>query len=198
MKKYIVLFSLSGIFSCIIFLFWYKQWIYNLPTPIPSNYISVQRGEHIDLAGKFQFDERPVFLHFFNPDCPCSRFNTAHFKLLLKEYGDKINFAVVVLTKDKSYSATSIADKFDFSVPVIMDSSLAKQCGVYSTPQAVLLDNKHCIYYRGNYNRTRYCTDKRTNYAQMAIQSLLSSADVPQFDQYALKAYGCSLPNCKK
>ncbi|MES1226908.1 MAG: AhpC/TSA family protein, partial [Bacteroidota bacterium] len=62
-------------------LFWYNEWVYSLPTPVPENYIAVPPGQRIDAVGKFNFDNsRPLFIHFFNPDCPCSRFNVAHFK----------------------------------------------------------------------------------------------------------------------
>jgi len=173
--------------------------MYNLPTPVPANYLSVARGQHIDLAGKLPVEEnKPVFLHFFNPDCPCSRFNVQEFKSLVKEYGSKIIFAVVVMTKDKDYTVEHIREKFGLVIPVIMDTSLAVTCGVYSTPQAVLLDNHHLLYYRGNYNKSRYCTDKKSNYAQIAIDSLLASVQQPVFNQFALKAYGCSLPTCTK
>jgi len=199
MRKWVVLFCLAGIFSCIVVLFWYKEWMYNLPTPVPANYLSVARGQHIDLAGKLPVEEnKPVFLHFFNPDCPCSRFNVQEFKSLVKEYGNKISFAVVVMTKDKDYTVEHIREKFGLVIPVVMDTSLAVTCGVYSTPQAVLLDNHHLLYYRGNYNKSRYCTDKKSNYAQIAIDSLLASVQQPVFNQFALKAYGCSLPICTK
>ena len=56
----------------------------------------------------------------------------------------------------------------------------------------------HNLYYRGNYNKTRYCTDAESNYAQMAIDSLLKQNNSPSFNALALRAYGCSLPNCTK
>jgi hypothetical protein len=69
--------------------------------------------------------------------------------------------------------------------------------GVYSTPQAVIIDAGQRIFYRGNYNRTRYCTDKKSEYARLALKSLLQNNDVV-FSQYALTPYGCQLPKCTK
>ena len=199
MKKYLVATGLIIIFSAISLLFWYNEWIYSLPTPVPEKYHALKQGEYVDITGKFNFAKgAPVFLHFFNPDCPCSKFNIPHFKSLVKEYSDKVSFAVVVMAKDKSYTEEKIQDRFGLTVPVLFDTSLAVSCGVYSTPQAVLLDNDHTLYYRGNYNKSRYCTDKKSNYAQMAINSLLANNQQPIFNQYALKAYGCSLPKCTK
>ena len=114
-------------------------------------------------------------------------------------YGSKINFAVVVLTKDKDYNEATIREKYGLTVPVLFDSSLVAACGVYSTPQAVLINTDQVLYYRGNYNRSRYCSDKKSNYAQMAIDSLLANRQQPGFNPYAFTAYGCSLPaGCKK
>lgn len=187
------------IFSVICFMFWQNEIVYSLPTPVPEKYKAVQIGSHINIGSEINFDNcNPVFIHFFNPDCPCSRFNIPHFKSLVKRYGDKINFAIVVLNKDKIFSAGEIQKTFDMMLPIFFKQSIAIACGVYSTPQAVIIDGNHNLYYRGNYNKSRYCSDTQSDFAQMAIDSLLQNNSDPVFSSLALKAYGCSLPNCKK
>jgi peroxiredoxin len=199
MKKPIAIAALLLSFGCICALFWYSEWRYSLPTPIPAQYQAVNTKEHINISAAFNYPAgKPVFIHFFNPDCPCSRFNMPHFKSLAATYGDKINFAVVVMTTDNDYTEADIQKKYSITVPILFDTSLARTCGVYSTPQAVLLNTDQTLYYRGNYNKSRYCTDKKSNYAQKAIDSLLASKEEPAFNQFALTAYGCSLPTCKK
>jgi hypothetical protein len=197
-KKTLTIAWLLVIFSGMAGIFWYTDWKYSLPTPVPGQYHPVTTGAYVDLAAKLPIaGNKPVFLHFFNPDCPCSRFNIPYFKALTRKYGDKVSFAIVVVN-NQAYTAKEIRHKFDLDVPVSFDSSLAAACGVYSTPQAVLLDGNHCLYYRGNYNKSRYCTDARSNYAQMAIDSLFGSVSRPVFGAYALRAYGCQLPACTK
>jgi Iodothyronine deiodinase len=196
MKKGIVVCWLTVLFGGIGFIFWRNEWIYSLPTPVPENYIAVSTGKLINLpfttpAGK------PVFLHFFNPRCPCSKFNMAHFKSLVKQYSDQVDFQIVVMS-NVTYTVKEIQDKFDILIPVRFDEGLADSCGVYSTPQAVILGNDHALYYRGNYNKSRYCSDKKTEYARMALDALLNNQTTPGFDRFALKAYGCSLPTCNK
>jgi len=199
-RKPIAIAVLTLIFFSIGFLFWHSEWKYNLPTPVPEQYHAINKGQRLDITANFNPQKSdPVFLHFFNPDCPCSRFNMPHFKELAKTYGGKISFAVVVLTKDKDYTETTIRKKYGLTVPVLFDSSLATACGVYSTPQAVLINTDQTLYYRGNYNRSRYCSDKKSNYAQIAIDSLLANRQQPAFNHFALTAYGCSIPEgCKK
>ncbi len=195
-KWLITIICLLLIFSGMASIFWYEDWKYSLPTPLPSQYHAVRTGEYIDLNGKIPISpDKPVFIHFFNPDCPCSRFNVPYFKSLEKRYGTRISFAIVVLN-NKEYTAAEIQNKFDLDVPVSFDSTIAAACGVYSTPQAVLLDSNRHLYYRGNYNKNRYCTDNRSNYAQMAIDSLFNNNDRPAFNRYALTANGCQLPVC--
>ncbi len=122
-----------------------------------------------------------------------------HFKSLVVGFmGIRYFSQSVVLNKTDKYTEKEIQDKYDLKIPVSFDPSIANACGVYSTPQAVLLDRQHKLYYRGNYNRSRYCTDVRTNYAQMAIDTLLANNSLPLFDASAFRSYGCQLPNCKK
>jgi len=186
--------------SCIGYVFWYQEWKYSLPTPVPSNYRAINSGTYVsikDIPG-LERSSKPLFLHFFNPDCPCSRFNISQFKSLVKEYGQIIDFAVVVLASNSRYTEKDIQRKFDLALPVVFDSSYAAACGVYSTPQAAIINTDKSLYYRGNYNKSRYCTDKKTSYAQIAIDSLLAEQRQPLFGPAATVSYGCTLPTCKK
>jgi thiol-disulfide isomerase/thioredoxin len=197
--KILLILWLTILFGGITYLFWKNEYKYTLPTPVPVNYKAVPIGAPIQLKGKLALTSgKPIFIHFFNPDCPCSRFNIPHIESLVKKYGDRMAFTIVVIGKDADYTEKEIQDKFDLTVPVLFDKSIADACGVFSTPQAVILDVNHKLYYRGNYNRTRYCADEKTNFAQIAIDSLLNKSPNPTFDKLALKAYGCVLPKCKK
>ena len=197
MRKTFILILLTVLFTGVVFLFWYNEFVYSLPTPVPKNFLAVNLGSHISIPVSLHSQSnKPVFLHFFNPDCPCSKFNIPHFKSLVKQYSDNAAFAVVVMS-DKHYTARQIQNKFDLNIPVSFDTSIAVLCGVYSTPQAVIINTDQKLYYRGNYNRNRYCTDKKSNYAQQALDSLLHN-NTAIFSQFALKAYGCQLPVCSK
>lgn len=198
MRKMLLISWLMLLLSAVGALFWYNEWVYHLPTPIPKNYKPVNQGKIIKLNGLLATHRtQPLFLHFFNPDCPCSRFNITNFKSLVRLYGQRVKFIVVVMN-NKFYTAKEIQDKFDLNIPVLFDASIATSCGVYSTPQAVLLDQENKLYYRGNYNSSRYCTDEKTSYAKIAIKGLLHDHEKIFFNPLALRAYGCQLPNCTK
>lgn len=197
MRKGTVIIWLCVLFGGMGWLFWHNEWVYSLPTPVPAVYKPVEKGEEIKLAAALNPDKKkPLFLHFFNPDCPCSRFNIQYFRSLEKEYADKANFAIVVMS-NKNYSEEEIQNKFDLKIPVYTDTLIALSCGVYSTPQAVIIDSNDKLFYRGNYNKSRYCTDKKTEFAKNALNALLQDSAIV-FDKFALKAYGCRLPNCNK
>jgi thioredoxin-related protein len=196
MKRVILFCWLAVLFAGIIALFWYNEWQYSLPTPVPEHYNAVFIGKKIEPDEKLVFkNNKPLFLHFFNPDCPCSRFNITHFKSLVKQYGSKVNFAVVLLS-DKYYNAKAVQKKFDLNVPVVIDPDIALKCGVYSTPQAAIINTNQKLYYRGNYNQSRYCVNEKTEYAKIALDGLLQHNQHLVFNQVALRAYGCTLPNC--
>jgi hypothetical protein len=80
---------------------------------------------------------------------------------------------------------------------VDVDGSLAKKVGVYATPQAVILDANRRIVYRGNYNSSRYCSNKKTAFAQMALANVLGESAYPFNETSACTPYGCTIPAYK-
>jgi len=176
-------------------LFWSQELKYALPTPVPANFHARAVAETIDLRELTHFDNsRPVFLHFFNPDCPCSRFNIKHFKSLVAEYSDQVQVYAVIPAYADLDRAHSMIELSQVTILQDQTDSLAAACGVYSTPQAVVIDAHQKLFYRGNYNKSRYCTTKESNYAEIALQALVTGTAPPQFNALATRSYGCELP----
>src|SRR4051812_11635301 len=125
MRKAMVTAWLILILTAIGGLFWRSEWVYALPTPVPANYHPVTTGTKVHWPATMAQtlpSGKPLFLHFFNPDCPCSRFNVPHVRSLIKEYGQQANFALVLMT-DKKLSAEEVRKRFDLPsvVPVYQD-----------------------------------------------------------------------------
>jgi hypothetical protein len=140
MRKRLAIAWLTLLSLTIGVIYWRMEWRYGLPTPLPAHYHAVERGASIPLpscAVALQQGGKPLFLHFFNPDCPCSRFNMPQFRALVQQYGDRVSFAIVVMSA-KTFTAAQLQEKFNLprAIPVLQDSALAVACGVYSTPQA--------------------------------------------------------------
>lgn len=187
---------LTGIFLSMGGIFWYQETRYLLPTPVPPKYQPVLTGEIISIQQIVTASGKPAFLHFFNPNCPCSRFNMDHFGRLVKQYSNQVNFYAVLHTDNQWDATDRFREQYALDIPVIVDADkqLAVACGVYSTPQAALIDPSGKLYYRGNYNKARYCTNTASDFARIAIDSMLAGVPAPDFAQIATDSYGCELP----
>ncbi|MEP3387330.1 MAG: hypothetical protein ABJO02_04025 [Reichenbachiella sp.] len=189
---------LVAAFGMIGFLFWQQEVQYTLPTPVPKDYALVYVNQAVHLDNYYnQKVDKPTLYHFFSPECPCSRFNLKHYNSLKRKYGDSIQFIVVI---PEFADIDLVKDYFDSETKVIRDlnRTFANELGVYSTPQAAIINTKSKLYYRGNYNRARYCTDPGSNFTQMAIDSLLAGAPPPAFGLLSTVSYGCGLEENSK
>ncbi|CAA9345017.1 MAG: hypothetical protein AVDCRST_MAG56-8073 [uncultured Cytophagales bacterium] len=190
-----VVFSLVCL-SGIGFLFWYEDMQYARPTPRPASLVQLPVGSalRLEAAGKMP-GGKPLLLHFFNPSCPCSRFNRGHLRELYAQFGPKVDMVVVLQAKDTLEAIRKYRD-WELPMPYVTDpaGTLAERCGVYATPQAVLLSPDARLYYRGNYNTGRYCVNRDTQFARRALEALLADQPAPLFPGVAQTAYGCLLP----
>jgi hypothetical protein len=184
-------------------VFWEQDWKWGLPTPRPSGLTQPPIGSRAALPGVLGVrwapsSGRPLFLHFFNPDCPCSRFSQDHVRDLIRAYRDRVTIVAVIEPEGGVVSARTVASvERDLGVPTLLDAdgSLARAAGVYSSPQAVLVTTGGALYFRGNYNLARYCTDERTAFARIALEHLLAGAPAYKAPREARIAYGCPLPS---
>jgi hypothetical protein len=176
-------------------MFWYQDWQYSLPTPRPSSLRQPPLGTRLELPADLPARQKPTFIHFFNAECPCSRFNVDHVRDLIRQFGDRVTFAAVV-ESDHRRDALSAFNALDLGIPATVDSAvnIASRYGVYSTPQAVILDQDGKLYYRGNYNLSRYCVDPATEFARIALEKILANLPKPPLPAEATVAYGCPLP----
>jgi hypothetical protein len=185
--------SIALLVACavgILSIFWHQEMQYSLPTPKPKNFKDVALFSTLKLEKEKL--KGPLFMHFYNPDCPCSRFNANHVKQLIHNHGDRIRFVIIVpSTNDIQMAKTKFGESLTYIVD--KDKVIAVACGIYSTPQAVILTQDNVLYFRGNYNKSRYCTSQASNYAELALLSFIHNAQPPVFDVAASLSYGCEL-----
>src|SRR5215467_8413353 len=124
--------------ALVVAVFWYQDWQYSLPTPRPATLKQPALGMVLSVAevlpGPVKRDpSRPMLLHFFNPGCPCSRFNLDHIRELTRAYGNRVNI-VAVLEEDSSEKLASGFRKLGLPIEAVVDSNraLATALGVYS------------------------------------------------------------------
>jgi len=193
---FFTVFALSAI-SLIGWIFWEHEIKYASPTPLPDNFKNVSVGSQIDLRSIKLPGGKSTVLHFFNPDCPCSKFNMKDFESLSKKYSKDISFYVILQSDDRD-AEREFKKRYELDLPVLSDRDgmISDLCGIYSTPQAVILDKSSVIYFKGNYNKSRFCTRKETRYVEIALDSLMEDKPLPIFVQNELTLpYGCALPS---
>jgi hypothetical protein len=188
----------AAAFAGIVALFWLQDLQFSRPTPVPAGWVDVATGTPVLLPARIDAlrrasGDRPLLLHFFNPTCPCSRFNLEHVQRLLQAYGDRVTF-VAVLAQDAPATLVAAYERLGLAMPYhVDDGRLAAAVGAYSTPQAAILDAQARLVYRGNYNVTRYCRDRHTEFARLALDHLLTGQPRRPFPAAATTAYGCPL-----
>lgn len=198
-----------AVFLCVAMLgaigaaFWHQDLRYSLPTPRPAGWTATPVGTRIPLPPAIEAlraarPGSPVHLHFFNPDCPCSRFNVDHVRDLVRAHGSDVVFVAVL--RDASPDVLERAyRKLALAIPFVVDEGpLSDAVGAYSTPHAVILDGDGRLYYEGNYNVTRYCRDRETEFARLALERVLAGGPPPVFETAASVAYGCPLPDRRR
>jgi hypothetical protein len=104
----------------------------------------------------------------------------------------------VVLQCESNDELSAFNSKYELNVPVIADlkGEISDVCGIYATPQAVILNKDSRIYFKGNYNKSRFCTHTQTRFVEIALDSLVADKPLPVFVQNELTLpYGCELPS---
>ena len=184
----------------IAWVFWQQDLRYARPTPAPAGWRPAVVGTAVTLPPTLERlrtarPGRPVLLHFFNPSCPCSRFNVDHVRALTARFGAELT-VVAVLAEGEPGDMQAAYRALRLNVPYYVDADrrLAGSLGVYATPQAAILDGGGRIYFVGNYNRTRYCRDRETEFARLALEAVVAGARPPVVTPAASIPYGCPLP----
>jgi len=170
----------AGLLAFAGYVFWLQDWKYSLPTPKPQGLQQIAIGSKPPLPPALarlrrQAGGRPIFLHFFNPDCPCSRFNEDHVQALVRAHRGTTAFVAIVepeggeLARDAAERAAR-----DFGMEAILDAD-------------------GTLFFRGNYNLSRYCADAKTEYARLALEHAIAHTPYTA-PEGATVAYGCELP----
>jgi hypothetical protein len=187
--------------AAIAWVFWQQDLQYSRPTPRPAGWHRPAVGTAIALPRAIE-DLRaarrgaPVLLHFFNPACPCSRFNIEHVRALAVRFHQDL-VVVAVLSEGDPATMRAAYRALPLGLPSYVDADhrLADAVGVYSTPQAAVLDGAGRLFYQGNYNLTRYCVNRNTEFARLALEAVVAGRPAPRVEPVdAATAYGCPLP----
>jgi len=181
------------------YAFWNQDWRYSLPAPRPEGLSQPLVGSRLVLPASIagvKRNGRPLLMHFANPECPCTQFNLDHVRKLAQTFGNQVDFVTVLQTASDPAEARGEFQSMHLPMPVVYDSGakIGDWVGVYATPQAAILSADGTLYFRGNYNRSRYCSDESSEFVRLALEALVANQPLPRLPSEATISYGCPLP----
>ena len=173
LKTYLYVILAISILSLIGLIFWEQEYKFAQPTPKPEN---LKKVNILNVHFAVSLDKN-TYTRFYNYDGPFSRFNIREFQSIIRKYPSQVRFIAVLQTDDNDRNAVNgFKKKYDLGTETLHESKgeIAQALGVYSTPQAVT-QKENTLFYRGNYNKARFCLSGNTRFAEIA--------------------YGCELPS---
>lgn len=120
---------------------------------------------------------KPISLvHFWNPDCPCSRFNEIHVKKIMSDYADKnIQFTIVVSGNDNEIREQRklLAQKI-FTHKAVKDirSDWPMNKGPASSPAVGVIDSDGELVYFGPYSLGARCAPDQGQFVEKILNRL--------------------------
>jgi hypothetical protein len=123
--------------------------------------------------------ERPVatVVHFWDPACPCSRFNEAHVRKIVAEYARRGVQFLVVARAGSGLSEALLAARahrtFGDAVRLVNAPSQAAVGLTPSSPATAILDADGKLAYFGPYSTGAVCTATQGLFAEKVLDQLL-------------------------
>ncbi len=127
-----------------------------------------------------------LLLHFFNPGCPCSRFNLDHIRELTRTYGERVNI-VAVLEEDSTDTLIDGFRRTGLPIQAVVDSNRTLATAVgrersYFAPPGntsatdITMPNAGCFNASGRGVGKEYC---QSWYQKTAMTKVKSNAEHP-------------------
>jgi len=134
-------------------------------------------------------------LHFWDPRCPCSRFNELHLNEIHARYGDK-GIGWHVLTPPDAPPGAAAERRFrrhfgDYGAVVRFSSAPARLWQAVPAVPAALVLGPAGASYLGPYAVGGLCTSANGQFVETALDQLLAGTHEPVFN---LLAFGCFCP----
>lgn len=137
-------------------------------------------------------------VHFWNPDCPCNRFNEVHVKKIISDYADKnVKFTIVVSgsTKEERNQRHALAQKiFKHSAVKEIRSDWPMQAGPPSSPAVGVINRQGELVYFGPYSLGAQCAPDKGKFVESVLDGLYASKKSTDKKQLNTLAVGCFCP----
>lgn len=162
-------------------VFWALQWQYvrAFQQDLPRN--TVRWFESDALLGLFDQSVKAgstgLAVHFWDPNCPCSRFSQSHIQDLIQQsLLQGVSSVVVVKASQGFWGGGELAkakDVFSESDWVIAAESVPELTGrLAGSPSAAILDTDKNIRYIGPYSSDAFCSTSGDGFVEKALIEL--------------------------
>ena len=141
--------------------------------------------------GKIDIAENDLTLvHFWDPECLCSRFNTQHVQSLMEEFGDRgVKFLIVLNSASANQKETWQKGREYFpGATVISSSSLSMSSLIPASPATAVLDQSGQLAYFGPYSLGGLCLSSDDGLVETVLSDLLAGRPL-QFN--TISGSGC-------
>lgn len=150
-------------------------------------------------ASSHEESSKPIsVVHFWDPDCPCSRFNEVHFKKIISDYADKnVHFSIVVsgsnetVRNQRKEQARKI---FNHAAVKKVHSDWSMQKGPPSSPAVGVINRNGELVYFGPYSLGARCAPDENKFVETVLDGLDTSKKSATKKQLNTLAVGCFCP----
>ena len=137
-------------------------------------------------------------VHFWNPDCPCNRFNESHVKKIITDYAEKnVQFTIVVSGQSaKVRNQRYEQAKEIFSHPSVKEirNDWPMQKGPPSSPAVGVLNSDGELIYFGPYSLGARCAPDKAKFVETVLDGLYKNKARANKKQLNTLAVGCFCP----
>jgi len=136
-------------------------------------------------------------VHFWNPDCPCSRFNQPHVQQIISDYGrNNVRFTVVVggaTEKIRQQHQVEARKIFNFEAVIDIRSDWPMESGPPSSPAVGVMNSSGELVYFGPYSLGARCSPEKGKFVEKVIEQLKNNNQSVK-KQLNTLAVGCFCP----
>lgn len=136
--------------------------------------------------------ESATVFNFWDPDCPCSRFNESHVNDIITTYMSQgIRFVLVPRYGDirpKAELEQLARERFGLQLEIIYDYEQTFRQAVPSSPAVVVMDAQGQLAYFGPYSVGSFCGPSGGAFVEKTLDSLLQGINPGRMNTIA---FGC-------
>lgn len=175
------------------YAFWHFQFSQLRPFTPPQNDRAFFDGEVISK----RIESLPIapagaatLIHFWDPACPCSRFNDDHLRALVEQYAPNGIEVLVVPAPGAPIPSTGTLQA-RYGTAVRLAAPELRALRPPSSPAVAVVDNKEQLAYFGPYSTDGLCSADGGGFVEAVLDNLLAGRQSRQFNTLA---FGCYCP----